>query len=280
MKGRDIRLIAFDLDGSALNSSKRFSERTLGAVRAAIKAGKYIVPCTGRQIYNIPPGLLETPGISFVIADNGASVYGMPDRGILYARTFDAETVLSMLALSRRLRAFCFGTTGAEGALDEKGLGWHDGETLEMIRRHRRVWNPTLADLEAWVREGKRTFNKLSIIFANPMERMIAYEQFSGMAVADITSSDIDNLELMPPGASKADALRFVARKTGVDMGQIMAIGDNYNDMEMIKSVGYGVAMGNGVDVLRQAAATVTASCDEDGAAKAIESILAESRPG
>ena len=92
--------------------------------------------------------------------------------------------------------------------------------------------------------------------------------------MADITSSDIDNIELMPHGTSKADALRFVARKTGIDMGQIMAIGDNYNDMEMIKSVGYGVAMGNGVDVLKQAAAVVTVSCDEDGAAAAIESVL------
>ncbi|MDR2159499.1 MAG: Cof-type HAD-IIB family hydrolase [Treponema sp.] len=274
MKRRDIRLIAFDLDGTALNSSKKFSERTLRAVRAAIGAGKYIVPCTGRQIYNIPPGLLETPGISFVITDNGASVYGMPERSLLYDRTFDAETALAILALSRRLRAFCFGTNGTEGALDEKGLGWHDEETLEMIRRHRGIWNPALADLESWVREGRPAFNKMTIIFANPMERMIAYEQFSGIAVADITSSDIDNIELMPHGTSKADALRFVAKRTGVSMGQIMAIGDNYNDMEMIKSVGCGVAMENGVDVLKQAAAAVTASCDEDGAAKAIESVL------
>ncbi|MDR2759396.1 MAG: Cof-type HAD-IIB family hydrolase [Spirochaetaceae bacterium] len=276
MKPWDIRLIAFDLDGTALNSSKQFSERTLRAVRAAIKAGKYIVPCTGRQIYNIPPGLLETPGISFVITDNGASVYGMPERGILYARTFDAETALAILALSRCLNAFCFGTNGVEGALDEKGQGWHEEESLEMIRQHRRVWNPALADLVAWVREGRQAFNKMTIIFANPMERMIAYEQFSGIAGADITSSDIDNLELMPRGTSKADALRFVAKKINVDMGQIMAIGDNYNDMEMIKSVGYGVAMGNGVDVMRQAAAVVTASCDDDGVAKAIESILAD----
>jgi Cof subfamily protein (haloacid dehalogenase superfamily) len=274
MNRRDIRLIAFDLDGTALNSGKRFSERTLEAVRRAIGEGKYVVPCTGRQIYNIPPGLLETPGISFVITDNGASVYGMPERSLLYDRSFDGETALAILALSRNLRAFCFGTNGAEGALDEKGRGWHDEETLEMIRRHRRVWNPALADLEAWVREGRQAFNKMTIIFANPMERMIAYEQFTGAAVADITSSDTDNIELMPHGTSKADALRFVAREAGVAMEQIMAIGDNYNDMEMIKSAGYGVAMENGVDVLKQAAALVTASCDEDGAAKAIESIL------
>jgi Cof subfamily protein (haloacid dehalogenase superfamily) len=274
MNPRDIRLIAFDLDGTALNSSKQFSERTLGAVRSAIKAGKYIVPCTGRQIYNIPPGLLETPGISFVITDNGASVYGMPERSLLYTRVFDAEAALSILALSRRLKAFCFGTNNIEGALDEKGLGWHDEKTLEMIRRRQSVWNPALADLEAWVREGKRAFNKLMVIFANPMERMIAYEQFSDLAAVDVTSSDIDNIELMPHGTSKADALQFVAKKTGIDMEQIMAIGDNYNDMEMIKSVGYGVAMGNGVNVLKQAAVSVTDSCDEDGVAKAIESIL------
>jgi Cof subfamily protein (haloacid dehalogenase superfamily) len=274
MKTKDIKLIAFDLDGTALNSNKQFSERTLRAVRLAIGVGKHIVPCTGRQIYNIPPGLLETPGISFVITDNGASVYGMPEHELLYARTFDGKTALAILTLSRSLKAFCFGTTGAEGALDKEGLGWHDGETLEMIRRHRRVWNPALADLESWVREGRQQFNKMTIIFANPMERMIAYEQFSSIATADITSSDIDNIELMPRGTSKGDALRFVARKTGIDMGEVMAIGDNYNDMEMIKSVGYGVAMKNGVDVLKQAAVSVTASCDEDGVAQAIESVL------
>jgi hydroxymethylpyrimidine pyrophosphatase-like HAD family hydrolase len=204
----------------------------------------------------------------------------MPERRLLYARSFSGETALSILELSRSLKAVCFGTNGLEGALDEKGRGWHDGETQEMIRQHRRAWNPALADLESWVREGKQEFNKLTIIFANPMERMIAYEQFLNIALADITSSDIDNIELMPQGTNKGDALRFVARKTGVDMGQIMAIGDNYNDIEMIKSAGYGVDMGNGVDVLKQAAVSVTASCDEDGVAQAIESVLTDRVPG
>jgi hydroxymethylpyrimidine pyrophosphatase-like HAD family hydrolase len=84
-------------------------------------------------------------------------------------------------------------------------------------------------------------------------------------------------MEIMTLGINKGETLRFVSDHAGIPMERIMAIGDNYNDMEMIGSVGFGVAMGNAVPELKEKARWTTATNDEDGLALAIEKVLGPS---
>jgi Cof subfamily protein (haloacid dehalogenase superfamily) len=111
-------------------------------------------------------------------------------------------------------------------------------------------------------------------IFPDAESRQDAFGLSSKFDKADFTSSEYNNIEIMPRGANKADALRFMAERMGVPMEQVMAIGDNYNDIEMIKAAGRGIAMANAVDKLKETADEVTLSNDEDGVALAIESAL------
>jgi Cof subfamily protein (haloacid dehalogenase superfamily) len=267
----NIKLIAFDLDGTALNSKKELSPRTLAALDKARAAGILLVPCTGREIYNMPSCVFAYP-FPCIIADNGTIVFSLPERDILYSRSFDRETAQGILAWCRTLKAMVFGTDGLTGAMDSKGLAWQEEATLRMIDRHRNMWHFPVEDLGA--RTSAREFCKFVAIFPDAEDRLDAFGLSSKFEKADFTSSEHSNIEIMPRGANKADALRFMADRTGVPMEQVMAIGDNYNDIEMIKAAGRGVAMANAVDKLKEAADEVTLSNDEDGVALAIESAL------
>ncbi len=80
--------------------------------------------------------------------------------------------------------------------------------------------------------------------------------------------------EANPKGVSKGNALKFLCHKLNLSSENLMAIGDEENDLSMIKLAGVGVAMGNAVPAVKEAAQRVTSDCDHDGVAEAIEKIL------
>jgi Cof subfamily protein (haloacid dehalogenase superfamily) len=266
----NIKLIAFDLDGTALNSRKELSPRTVEALSRASAAGIRLLPCTGRQIFNVPKPLLAMPFFDFLVTDNGATVFSLPGREVLYSTGFDAGTAREIISRSRRLKALVFGSLGIDGALDTAGRAWREEATLRMIERNRQTWRSPERDLE----KESGAFCKFSLIFPDEESRREGLELFETYEKAEITFSDRDNLEIMPLRVNKAGGLRRVADRLGIAMEQVMAIGDNHNDLEMIKAAGRGVAMGNAVDEIRKAAVSVTLSNDEDGAALAVEAVL------
>jgi hydroxymethylpyrimidine pyrophosphatase-like HAD family hydrolase len=78
----------------------------------------------------------------------------------------------------------------------------------------------------------------------------------------------------MNPGGSKSNAIRFLIERMGFDRSEVIAMGDNYNDKEMIRFAGMGVAMGNAPDEIKQVADYVTDTNNEDGVRKALEKLF------
>ncbi len=97
-----------------------------------------------------------------------------------------------------------------------------------------------------------------------------ALDAVGGHAVNWVTS-ERTYLEVLPPGVNKGRALAFLAEHLGVTLDRVLAVGDNMNDLEMIRAAGVGVAMGSGPPALREAAGYVAPSSDEDGFAEALE---------
>lgn len=81
-------------------------------------------------------------------------------------------------------------------------------------------------------------------------------------------------LEIMQQGVNKADAVKRLCEAKGIDMERTMAFGDNYNDLEMLETVKYGVAMGNAPEKIRKKAGTVTRDNEHDGIASVLENLL------
>ena len=85
-------------------------------------------------------------------------------------------------------------------------------------------------------------------------------------------------MEIVDPNINKAIALDFLAKKLNITQGEVMAIGDSNNDLDMIKYAGFGVAMGNAFESVKAIADAVTASNEESGVAEAIEKFILNSK--
>jgi Cof subfamily protein (haloacid dehalogenase superfamily) len=275
----DIDLLAFDLDGTTLNSKKEISLNNRAALKKAHQRGIRLVPCTGRALAHLSDALISLlndlgfAAFPYIITDNGAQAYSLPKRDLILTRNIGEKTALAILEESRKYRAITYCSFGPEGATDNAGKVWENGIGRGMIESFHEKWYIPLTDLEPLIRWNCGVL-KFSLVFYDEDEFRRAKEQFLKWPDLALSSGDSKSIEIMTGGINKGETLRFVSDHSGVPMKRIMAIGDNYNDMEMIGSVGFGVAMGNAVPELKKKARWTTVTNDEDGLALAIERAL------
>jgi Cof subfamily protein (haloacid dehalogenase superfamily) len=277
----NIDLIAFDLDGTTLNSRKEISPANRNALQNAYKAGIKLVPCTGRSLSFLSDALITLlnelgfGAFPYIITDNGAQVYALPARQLLMTKNISEQTSLAVLAESRKYAAIIHCSFGAQGGTDNKSRAWENETGREMIASYSEKWYGPIVDLEPLIRWNCGVV-KFSVVFNDEAEFREAVDKFSAWPEVELASGDVQSLEIMPRGIHKGETLRFVSEHSGIPMNRIMAIGDNYNDMQMVHNAGWGVAMGNAVSELKETADWITLTNDEDGLAVAIEKVLAE----
>ena len=276
-----IKLIAFDLDGTTLNSKKEISERNRLALRKAFKQGIKLIPCTGRSMYEFPNELnkfIDEFGFEifpFVITENGAQVYDLSKKKLLYSKSIPKETAKAILLEGRKQLAVTYGSFGIMGACDNTGVAWESNEIKPYLDDFLEKWNPSLANLEELI-EWNDGLTKFSMTFLNEDGYNKFFSYFSTWPGLALSSSWENSIEIMTKGISKGEALTFVSRHIGIPLDHVMAIGDNLNDLEMIQCVKFGVAMENAIPVLKDNADWITASNDNDGFALAIEKVLSK----
>jgi Cof subfamily protein (haloacid dehalogenase superfamily) len=281
-----IQLIAIDIDGTLLPSTGlRISSRNCAALRAAEAAGIEIVIATGRrQAYAMP--LIAQVGLdenSVMISSNGAVVRGFGGE-LLDRRFLPLET-------ARRLSVALRGYGTMVFTFDREGAGALVIEDLKQLHARIDRWveanRPYLVEIQPIERAFEVGEEPIQGMLCGTVEEMAAAEkalllsEVAGQIATHRTeyaSRNLSILDLLPPGCSKGAALDCLARIRGLEPEQIMAIGDNLNDLEMLDYSGYGVVMGNASAEIRALAARrgwqVTASNDEDGVALAIEEVL------
>ena len=270
----DIRLVALDMDGTVLNSKKELTPRTRQAISRAIEAGIEVVPATGRPLSGIDESFRGIPGVRYAVTSNGASVYNLLDESRIFSDCFESGHALEILPLLLPYNAVVGvqkdGKAYVQRAQMEKYRQRVAPELTEYMARTR----IEVDDLLAHTKSEGGPVEKFSLYFFSVRERSRARKLLEKRTDVDVTSSMEQNLEINVPHANKGKALLQLAHILGIPPAGVMAVGDSGNDYEMIRDAGYGVAMGNAEERVKQVAKTVTASCDEDGAALALEDVL------
>ncbi|MCC8025681.1 MAG: Cof-type HAD-IIB family hydrolase [Clostridium sp.] len=272
---KKIGLIAFDLDGTILDSRKNLTERSLAALSRCAQMGIQIVPATGRAVDGIPGKILAIPGVRYAITTNGGAIVDLKTKEILKSCTLSNAKVIELIGIMKKYNAmydpYINGRGISQPAFIEH-MGNYGIEPLiqEMIRETRDI----VPDTEAFVRETGSDAEKLNIFFMNLADREALREELKQVEGIIVSSSLYNNLELNAQGATKGDALLWLADYLGIDRMATMAFGDGENDVSMLKAAGIGVAMGNGGDSAKKAADEVTLSNDRDGVAAAIERLV------
>lgn len=282
-----IKLIAIDIDGTLLPSvGAAVSERNSRALAEAEAAGLSVVIATGRrQAYAAP--LLGPVGLkpeTVLITSNGTVTRTLGGERI--DRIFlPVETSLELCPALRQ-----FGGTTVF-TFDREAPGELVLESIEQLHARIALW---VDANRAWIEEIVPLERAFDAGHA-PVQGMVCgtvaamREAEAGLTASEWSSRiqvhrteyltrDLTILDILPPGCSKGAALRKLAAARGVDRAEIMAIGDNFNDMEMLEFAGRPVVMGNAAPELLQMAGErgweLAPNNDADGVAHMVESVL------
>ena len=273
---RRIGMIGLDLDGTFLDSGKNIPPANAAAVIEALRAGITVLPVTGRPFYAIPEEILTCAPFRYCIASGGAAVYDLRTGEKLIEELIPYPTakgaVDALLARDFLINIFIDGRGYVNEAEYERAISYAPTPASRTYMRRFRVPVP---DILALMKEGQG-IEKLTA--ASPRdgsgELARADEVFAALKpyedeLAIMGNCEI-NVEIQGKRAQKGLVMLRLAEMLGIPAEETMAVGDSDNDLEMIRTVAFGVAMENANEEVRRAADYVTADNDHDGVAKVI----------
>ena len=283
-------LVAFDIDGTLMPSDgTRMSERTMRTLREAVAAGIEVCIATGRRAAYAMP-LLDPIGLApetVLISSNGASTRdfagNLMDR--FYLELDTARALCGELRPFGGTMVFTFDTGHNPDRRDlvlESMDRLHDRIALwvEANREHIEQVDP----LERVFDRGEPPMQGMvcgTVAEMDAAERHLLTTPFAAqieMHRTEYADRDLSILDILPLGCNKGVALSKLAASRGLPREMVMAVGDNWNDVEMLRWAGQPVLMGNAAAPLREEARLsgwqITATNDEDGAARALEEAL------
>lgn len=271
MKKR-IRLIALDMDGTTFNSRKEITNRTRRTIAEAVERGIQVFPATGRPKSYLPQEIMSIPGVHYASTSNGASIIDMNKEEPLYEDLIPAERMPDIIRRIKDLPVII--------ELFYKGACYCDRSTLpvieQILQERPSVQNgqaPEIYEDGIFDRLLQDPFpvEKVHLIFSDLKIRKEIMDFYQKENILDVTSAFAENLELTSKTATKSNALLRLARILGISQEETMAIGDSFNDLDMLGAAGTSVAMGNAEPEIKETADLITKTNDEDGVAWAIE---------
>ena len=270
----NIRLIAMDLDGTALQPDRcSFSPRLIAALEEAHARGVAIVPVTGRQFRMLPPAVQNHPvWENLAVLCNGGQIRDLATGKILYEQNITRGALEQLLALAGELDIPIEFSVDSVLYLTEKSLRQQQGHPC--LHFH---LNTILAD-HGKVVDSLEPFcsmavEKVNLPYIPPEKHREAEQRLKAVPVSAVWASGT-SMEITHPQAQKGIALEALCSLLNIPVEHTMALGDSGNDESMLRRAGLGVAMGNAPDFIRSIADAVTERSDRDGAAIAIETYV------
>lgn len=266
-----IRLIALDIDGTLVGDDLVVGPRTRAAIRAAMELDVSVSLVTGRMVSSAMRFARELGLTAPVVGYQGGLIRAMPVAG------------------SKRLGKLLLHMPLAAGAARDI-VSWSMANGLDPHVNHLerfilRTNDPNAGDYSAFMGAQAEFIDDLRSIH-HPVTKVLAVGEppwpvdvapqarayFAGRA--DVTISHPRFLEFVAPGVSKGRAVRYLARRHGVALGATLAIGDQWNDLEMLAEVGHGVAMPSAPAGVKAVARYEAPPVSDEGVATMIEALV------
>jgi Cof subfamily protein (haloacid dehalogenase superfamily) len=275
-----IRLLAIDIDGTLLNPLFQIAEADLAALRRAHALGVEIILVTGRRHTFALPIALQLGFDLWLITSNGA-----------ITRSLSGETFHRDLLPAATARKLCVAMKDFRGntvlTFDTEAKGAIVLEHMEELGGSIQRWlekNLNYIDFVIPVEKAIVT-DPVQAMFCGTIKRM--HQALSSLAASGLANEitvlrteypvrDLSIVDILNQGCSKGHALERWAGYRGIPREEVMAIGDNYNDIEMLAFAGHPFIMGNAADDLRRPGWHVTLPNDQCGVAAAVEQVLSQ----
>jgi HAD superfamily hydrolase (TIGR01484 family) len=285
----DYKLIAVDVDGTLLTSKGTISDRTRDALRRAVAGGATLAVATGRRRRTAEPIVAQLDVPHYLASSQGAAIW--QDGELLGHSHLPAPNARVALGLTRALgmTAVILGNALREDVIFVDGDWEANAALASYLTRNRQFLRPF--DEEALAHD------PIELIYMDTMERLERLdEMLTGHRAAPAEDAPAEEgptparplwrvifsrnqftaggaIEVVGPDTSKATALAVLCERLGITPAQVVAFGDNVNDVEMLAFAGLGVAMGNSTADACAVADRVAPSNDEDGIAVTLEAL-------
>ena len=272
MKQHNYRLLALDMDGTLLNSQHQILESSQYALQQARKRGIKVVLATGRHHLAARPYYeqlqLETP----MVCCNGTYSFHVAEQRVFNANPLSLEQALTMLDIGDEL-----GISMALYVPDAMTMG----KMIPYIGKMR-AWADSLPEhLRPTVRisdlrkEAENAEQIFKIIYTHPDADVLqeGVQQVNKAVKVSSEYSWADRVDISNCGNTKGNALKKIADSYGINMKDVVAVGDNENDISMLQAAGLGVAM-KGLDHVEKAADRVVGTNDENSIERVVEEFL------
>lgn len=295
----EIHLIASDIDGTLLDPHHRISPRTVDTIRALQRKGILFVPATGKSRGGVrnalgdlgkeltspthidierdtqPPPTLPSKKSSLNLPVGGVYLQGLivyKGMDVIFERTLDTDITLAVLRFARE-RQISFIAFNGDRILCEK----MDATIAGVTAQHEPM--PEVADLENLLQPNTDTLTHTpttihKVILLGTPQQITAIRPDLQKFVGDnatLTQAQTDMVEVLPKGASKGEGVKKLLEALNIHTHNVLAIGDQENDIEMLKLVNVSVAMGNAPEHVKKEAKYETEGNEVEGAAKAFE---------
>lgn len=264
------KLIVLDLDGTLTNSKKEITSRNRETLIRAQEQGVRLVLASGRPTYGIVPlanELRMNEFGGFILSYNGGEISNWETGEMIYENVLpnDVVPVLYECAKTHQLSILTY--DGAE-IITENSKDPYVLKEAFLNKMAVRETNDFLTDI---------TLPVAKCLIVGDADKLIPLESELCIRLQgriNVFRSEPYFLELVPQGIDKALSLEVLLKELGIQREEIIAIGDGFNDLSMIKFAGLGIAMANAQEPVKKAADYITLSNDEDGVAEAIDKFL------
>ncbi|NFT06125.1 MULTISPECIES: Cof-type HAD-IIB family hydrolase [Clostridium] len=271
------KLICIDMDGTLLNGHSSISERNKEALKKAVNKGVQVAISTGR-IFASADYFAELIGIKTdLISCNGAYIKNRSTNEIIYSNTLTNEQVLkihnSIKGHNFRIMYYTHDTAIVDSPFPENHTY---NLTNKLVSDEKKVKFFITSDINEILEIYNNKIIKIICIDNGDDKDTLFKVKNNLLKFSDIetVSSENNNFEIMQKDVSKGNAAKILSEKLGIKPEEVVCIGDNENDLSMIKFAGLGVAMGNGSDVIKKIANYITDTNVNDGVAKVIEKFI------
>lgn len=265
------KAVFIDLDGTLLRDDHSISEESRNTIQKLVQKNILVVLVSARPIRGIIPisnwlGLQSQPLVSL----NGS--YIVMNNEVIFESCIDLETIKELHAVTSEANVT---------PIFYNGIKWYAERSNTATEREQKITDvkiviaPFASLMEDWIHDGTCP-NKVMVVgnefVINALQSKLLTIYHDALNI--YTSKPI-YLEIMKKDASKTNALKNILEKFNISSEEAIAIGDNYNDKEMIMYAGLGVAMGNAPNAIKAVADYVTDTNENDGVRKAIEKFVA-----
>jgi Cof subfamily protein (haloacid dehalogenase superfamily) len=267
-----IRLVGIDIDGTLLDSSGRMPQANIDAIQDAVAAGIHVALVTGRSYPAARPILDALPSSLTLIVSNGAVERGM-DGSTLATRLLDRGTARAVLESTRSFRhaaALVFDRDVDRQVMFETMDWTHPARKAYWMRHASRI-------AQSVPLEDALVEDPIQVMFNGGVESMRSLVDTLRAGARDFTVAlteyehrDFSLVDVTSLSATKGRALSWRAGQLGLAREEVMAVGDNFNDLEMLEFAGLPVVMENAVAELKQRGWAITSDNDRAGLAEAI----------